>query len=44
MHWLGPFLVVEICDIGAVKLLKIDGILQPRWVNGARLNPYLSSS
>jgi hypothetical protein len=40
MHWLGPFIVVEIQDFGAVKLAQIDGILHLGWVNGARLNPY----
>jgi hypothetical protein len=44
MHWLGPFIVAEIHDSGVVKLVQLDGILRPRWVNGACLKPYLSVS
>jgi hypothetical protein len=42
MHWLGPFIVVEIQQSGAVMLVQIDGILWPGWVNGAHLKPYIS--
>jgi hypothetical protein len=27
MHWLGPFIVVEIHESGAVKLVQLDGII-----------------
>jgi hypothetical protein len=27
MHWLGPFIVVEIRESGVVKLGQLDGIL-----------------
>jgi hypothetical protein len=43
MHWLGPFIVVEIWESGVVKLAQLDGVLHLGWVNGACLNPYLSS-
>jgi len=37
MHWLRPFIVVEIKESGAVKLAQLDEILLPGWVNGAHL-------
>lgn len=40
MHWLGPFMVAEIKDFWAVRLAKLDGIMLPGWVNGARLKPF----
>jgi hypothetical protein len=43
MHWLGPFIVVEIQDSGVVKLAKINVILHPGWVNDACLKSYLSN-
>jgi hypothetical protein len=39
MHWLGPFIVSEIQPFGAVRITQLDGMLWPRWVNGARLKP-----
>jgi transposase InsO family protein len=42
MHWLGPFIVVEIQASRVVRLAQLDGMLWPGWVNGARLKPYLS--
>ena len=42
MHWLGPFIVAEIQRSGAVRLVQLDGMLRPGWVNGARLKPYMS--
>jgi transposase InsO family protein len=42
MHWLGPFIVVEIRLFGAVRLAELDGMRRPRWVNDTRLKPYLS--
>jgi hypothetical protein len=44
MHWLGPFIVVEIRESGAVKLAQLDGVLRPGWVNGTCLKPYLSAA
>ena len=37
MHWMGPFVVKEINDGGAVQLMKLNGELFPRKVNGSRL-------
>jgi hypothetical protein len=39
MHWLGPFIVVEIQPSGAVKIMQLDGFLQLGWVNDAHLKP-----
>jgi hypothetical protein len=39
MHWLGPFMFMEIRTSGAVRLTQMDGLLRPGWVNGARLKP-----
>jgi hypothetical protein len=44
MHWLGPFIVVEIHDLGAIKLEKLNEIIQSGWVNGARPKTYLYTS
>jgi hypothetical protein len=44
MHWLGPFIVVEIRPSGAVRLVQLDGMLWPGWVNGAHLKPYISQN
>jgi hypothetical protein len=44
MHWLGPFLVAEIRPLGAVRLVQLDGVLQPGWVNGTHLKLYLSQN
>lgn len=40
MHWLGPYVINEITDRGAVQLVKLNGDPFPRKVNGSRLNPY----
>jgi hypothetical protein len=29
MHWLGPFIIAEICESGAVILVQLNGILRP---------------
>jgi hypothetical protein len=42
MHWLAPFIVVEIRYYGVVKLVQLDGILRPGLVNGTHLKPYIS--
>jgi hypothetical protein len=44
MHWLGPFIVVEIHESGAIKLVHLDGVPRPGWVNGACLKPYPSAT
>lgn len=40
MHWLGPFILAKIRESRAVKLMQLDGILIPGWVNGACLKPF----
>jgi len=40
MHWLGPFVVKEITDGGAVQLVKLNGELFPGRMNGSRLKLY----
>ena len=40
MHWLGPYFVIEIRDLGAVRLAQLEGTVIPWWVNGACLKPY----
>jgi hypothetical protein len=42
MHWLRPFIVAEIRPSEAVRLAQMDGMLWPRWANGAHLKPYMS--
>jgi len=40
MHWLGPFVINDIMDGGAVQLVKLNGEPFPRKVNGNLLKPY----
>ena len=40
MHWLGPYVIKEIMDGGAVKLIKMNGEPFPRKVNRSRLKLY----
>ena len=40
MHWLGPYVIKEITDGGAIQLVKLNGEPFPRKVNGGRLKPY----
>jgi len=40
MHWLGPFLVVDIKASGATQLAQLDGGLRSGWVNHACMKPY----
>ena len=40
MHWLGPYVVKEVMDGGAVQLVKLNGEPFPGKVNGSRLKPY----
>ena len=39
-HWLGPFVVVHITAVGAVKLHKLDGTPVVGMINGSCLKPY----
>ena len=40
MHWLGPYVVVHITEVGAVKINKLDGTPVVGMINGSRLKPY----
>ena len=40
MHWLGPYVVAHITEVGAVKLDKIDGTSVAGMINDSRLKPY----
>ena len=40
MHWLGPYVVVHITEVGVVKPHKLDGTLVVGMINGSRLKPY----
>ena len=42
-HWLGPCVVKEITDGGAVKLENIYGTKVKGMINGSRLKPYFDS-
>ena len=42
-HWLGPYVVKEITDGGALKLEKLDGTKVRGMVKGSRLKPYYDS-
>ena len=42
-HWLGPYVVKEIIDGGAVKLEKLDGMKVRGLVNGIWLKPYFDN-
>ena len=39
-HWLRPYVVAHLTDIGAVKLKKLDGTLVAGMINGSHLKPY----
>jgi len=41
MHWLGPYVVKEVTDGGAVQLVKLNGEPFPGKVNDNRLKPYM---
>ena len=43
MHWLGPYIIKEVTDGGAVQLTKLNGDLFQGRVNGSRLKLYMSS-
>lgn len=40
MHWLGPFIVMEIKYSGVVRLAQLEGVLIHGWVNGTWLKPF----
>lgn len=40
MHWLELYVIKEITDGGAVRLVKLNGKLFSRKVNGSHLKPY----
>ena len=40
MHWLGPYVVKEVTDRGAVQRVKLNGEPFSGKVNGNRLKPY----
>jgi len=40
MHWLGPYVINEITNGGAVQLVKMNGEPFPGQVNGSQLKPY----
>ena len=42
VHKLGPYVIKEITDGGAVQLVKLNGDPFPGKVNGSRLKPYTS--
>ena len=44
MHWLGPYVIKEITDGGAVQLVQLNGDPFPGKVNGSRLKPYTGDS
>ena len=39
-HWLGPYVIAHITEIGVVKLHKLDGTPLVGMINGIRLKPY----
>ena len=44
MHWLGPYVVKEVTDRGAVQLVKLNGEPFPGKVNNSGLKPYMGGS
>lgn len=42
MHWLGPYVIKDITDGGAVQWVKLNGDQFPGKVNGNQLKPYTS--
>ena len=40
MHWLGPYVIMHITDVGTVKLQKLDGTYVAGMVNGSLLMLY----
>lgn len=44
IHWLGPYVIRDISNDGAVQLAKLNGELFTRRVNGSRLKLYRDDS
>ena len=44
MHCLGPYVIKEITDSGAVQLMKLNGDPFSGKVNGSQLKPYTDDS
>jgi hypothetical protein len=42
MHWIGPFIVADIHEFSVFKIVQLDMILLPGWVNNACMEPYIS--
>ena len=42
MHWLGPYVIKEITDGGAVQLVKLNGEIFPEKFNGSHSKAYTS--
>ena len=40
MHWLGPYVVTHITDVGALELHNLDGMPVVGMINGSFLKPY----
>ena len=40
MHWLGPYLIAHITDVGTLKLQKVDGTYVAGMVNDSLRKPY----
>ena len=39
-HWIGPYMIAYIIEVGAVKLHKLDGTPFIGMINGSHLKPY----
>ena len=39
MHWLGPYMVAHITEVGAVKIHKLDGTSVAGMINNSQLKP-----
>ena len=39
-HWLGPYVIIHITKVGAVKLHKMDGTPVMGMIHGSHLKPY----
>ena len=40
MHWLGPYVVMHLNEVGTVKLHKLDAIPVTGMIKGSWLKPY----
>jgi len=39
-HWLGPFVISKVTEVGVVQLVNLQGVLHGGLVNGGRLKLY----